>query len=192
MDITQLLNGVIENLVAGFPELVLVITTVTYSLKSIKTKTAMFPEMLNATKAELKSGYDKTKDNMVNLLHQNLTQIEGQIKQELISMAGNLKNYEQELVRQQQQSNLLVQQNKLFMDIITDFVKASPELVQSGVAQALSTKVNLTKEELEQYPQLLVNDLELLTKSLADAAVVIGQQKFDELIGKFGYERKEV
>lgn len=192
MDITQLLNGVVENLIAGFPELVVVLTTVTYGLKGIKARTEVVPKLLEQTKLELNKGYDVTKDKMFSIMQDTLTTVQKEMKQSLIDMAGNLANYERELISTQQQSSVMVQQNKLYMDIITELLKGDPEKVQSGVSGAISLHINSLKETIEKNPEILVQDLSLLVDTLSQTAKVIGKEKFDELIGKFGYERKEI
>jgi hypothetical protein len=192
MDVTQLLNGIVQNLIAGFPELVVVVTTVTYGLKSIKSRTAQFPDLLQATKLELTKGYDSTKDKMFGIMSQTLDQVQKEMKQSLIDMAGNLANYERELVANKEQSNIMVQQNKLYMDIITELINADPEKVQSGISIVLNNHMKTLRQTLEENPEALVNDLNVVVESLAQTAKVIGQEKFDALIGKFGYERKEI
>ena len=192
MEITELLTNVIEHLIAGFPELILVLTTVTYSLKSIKAKTASFPDLLQTTQKENSISYAKTETNIQKILKETTHQLQQEVNHSLVTMGNQLLNYQKELTATKEQSNLLVQQNKLYMDLIAQLVKADPKLVQDGISSALTTKIALTNEELENYPQLLVSDMNILLGALKDAAKVVGQEKFEEMIGKLGYERKEI
>jgi hypothetical protein len=108
----------------------------------------------------------------------------------LVDMEKELATYKGFLKENIDQTNLLARQNKLFMDVIIDLISKDPKKVSDGIAQAVSTKVNLSKEQLEQYPQLLVKDIKVLEGSLKEAMNIMGKEKFEQLLTKIGYGKE--
>lgn len=188
----QFVLNVIENLVAQFPQLIIVVTTVYYGIKSVKRVSFSMPDLLQNTKKELSSSYDSSKELIVKMLKDTTKQLKEEVTQSLVEMASELKDYKKRIKENAEQTNLIVRQNQLFMDVISDLLKQDPELVRAGIRKAVSTKISLTKEQLEKYPNTLINDLDILFSSLKEAMLVVGKENFDELLGELGYERKEV
>lgn len=223
MDFTQFGTNVIENIVAAMPQLIVVVSTLTYSLRSIKSrtdnslstiqnKTETFPIILEETKGkideallnsqkEISDFFDATRENFDNRfisfsknIQDNLQltteAISKNVNSSLLSMQNELANYQRELTQSKEKLSLLVKENKLFIDVILQFVADNPDLVAKGITQIVSTKANMTKKEIESYPKALIEDMDLLQKTLTEVKSVAGQKTLDKLLGGLGYERK--
>ena len=223
MDFTQFGTNVIENIVAAMPQLIVVVSTLTYSLRSIKSrtdnslstiqnKTETFPIILEETKGkideallnsqkEISDFFDATRKNFDNRfisfsknIQDNLQltteAISKNVNSSLLSMQNELANYQRELTQSKEKLSLLVKENKLFIDVILQFVADNPDLVAKGITQIVSTKANMTKKEIESYPKALIEDMDLLQKTLTEVKSVAGQKTLDKLLGGLGYERK--
>lgn len=194
----DLITGIVEELIAAIPQIVVVLTTVVYSLNAIKAKVNTFPKIATETKQEVDNKIsasnakmtnilEETKRNVITTLEETSANIERQIGATLVGMEEELAAYKSKLSQNIEQTNLLAQQNKLFMDIILDLVAKDPKKVSEGVTQSISTKINLTKEQLENYPEVLVKDLDVLKSALKEAKLVLSEKSFEEVLKEVGY-----
>jgi hypothetical protein len=190
--------GVIEELIAAIPQIVVVLTTVVYSLNAIRSKVNTFPTIAKdtqksvdikmiETQKQINQNLEQSKFELSKILELFKKEVNTSVNGTLTDMEKELSTYKGFLKENIDQTNLLVRQNKLFMDVIIEMVAKDPKKVNEGIAQAVSTKINLSKEQLEQYPQLLVNDIKVLEGSLKEAYGLIGKEKFAELLKKIGY-----
>ncbi len=60
----DLISNVIEELIAAIPQIVVVLTTVVYSLNVIKSKVNRFPTQMEDTKLSLNKSFDETKQSL--------------------------------------------------------------------------------------------------------------------------------
>lgn len=189
----DLITGVVEELIAAIPQIVVVLTTVIYSLNAIKSRVNSFPKIAEDTKKEVGLNLNQTKESLINVLENSGINIQKMLSEsnELLQekVAGTLESMEKEMTSYKkllssniEQVSLLAKQNKLFMDIILELIAKDPQRVAEGIAQAVSTKVNLTKEQLENYPEVLVKDLSVLKDAIKETRQVIGEKAFAELI----------
>jgi vacuolar-type H+-ATPase subunit E/Vma4 len=189
----DLITNVVEELIAAIPQIVVVLTTVVYSLNAIKARVNSFPKIAEDTKKQVGDNLHQTEGKLTNILEKSGTKIQtmlsdaNEVLQEKISgtldsMEKELSTYKKQLISNIEQTNLLVKQNKVFMDVILELVAKDPKKVAEGVSQAVSSKVNLTKEQLEQYPQLLVKDLDVLKSAIAEVRKIVGEETFLEVI----------
>jgi len=208
----DLITGSIEELIAAVPQLVIVLTTVVYSLNAIKSRVSVYPKIASDTKDDVNANLAGMKgklEGILNVSQENINQLladskdglfklvkqaneeaEKQLKKTLLIMEVELASYKNQLATNIEQTNLLARQNKLFADVILELVAQDPKKVSAGIAQAVSTKINLTQEELEKYPELLVKDIKVLESALKETFAVIGKESFEELLKKIGYGKE--
>lgn len=197
----NLITGVVEEIIAAIPQIVVVLTTVVYSLNAIRSKVNTFPSKIEDTKQSLNKSFDETKQNLNTSFSQTKKEvletvdsatkkIQLSVEATLSSMANELQGYKQQLQSESDQVNLLVRQNKVFTDIIASLVAKEPSKINDSVAKVISQRTMLSKEELENYPSLLIKELPMLEKALKEAYVVLGESKLKELLGKIGYGKE--
>jgi predicted PurR-regulated permease PerM len=184
MNLNDFLVQTIENVVATIPALAVLLSPIIYGLKKIKDVTNTFPKSVDDTKQKLTENFEATKNNIQGMLEQTTENLQEKVNSSLLGMQEQLQGYKSALQSQSEQSNFLVKQNKLYMDTISDLVGQDPTQIQNGLATKLSTKVNLTKEQLLAYPDLLFKDSNLLEKALVEAKAVLGEEKYQALLSK--------
>lgn len=194
----DLITNVIEELIAAIPQIVVVLTTVVYSLNAIKAKVNSFPLQIKESKESMNVNLKQTKDSVDSSLLQSRKDISDvviQMRQEIVKNVGEtlvemkqeLVDYKRDLKANSDQTNMLVRQNKVLMQVITDLVGKDTEMVAKGVAKQLAFRTNLSKEELENYPELLIKEMPMLQNALKEAMLVLGNEKFEEMLKKVGY-----
>jgi len=208
----DLITGSIEELIAAVPQIVIVLTTIVYSLNAIKSRVGVYPKIASDTKSEVNNnlvGMKGKLEGILNVSQEKINQLlvdskEGlfklvnqanqdaqkQLKQTLASVEVELATYKNQLITTIEQTNLLARQNKLFMDIILDLIAKDPKKISAGITQAVSTKVNLTKEELEKYPQVLVKDIKVLESALKETLALVGKDAFEKILKDIGYGKE--
>lgn len=214
MDVNQFLSSIIENLVASVPQFVVILGSLVYSLNSIKKKTEDFPMQIQDTKATLKAQFDvtktditksfleakdeisntlkKTKDD-INVIVKDVTkQIYDSVNVSMEAMKQELNQYKEQLIGAQQQTNMVVREAKVFMEVISTFVSKDPKLIRDGVSTIICSRLNMTKEELEQMPQKIMSEAVVLEQAMREAILLMGKEKFEEMLGRIGYEQKEI
>jgi hypothetical protein len=212
MDGLELVSGTIEQLIAAIPQIVLVLTTLVYALRSIGNKVGTYPKIANETKSSVDLSLAGIKTNLDTSLSAIKAKIEGilsvsqerfittleasnnetqnKISKTLATMETELTTYKNQLATNIEQTNLLSRQNKIFMDVILELVAKDPIKVSQGITQAVSTKINLTKEELEKYPEILVKDKKVLESALQEAYKLMGKVSFEKLLKNIGYGKE--
>lgn len=198
MDGLELVTGTIEELIAAIPQIVIVLTTVLYSLNSIKSRVNVYPKIatetktgvdtsLSAIKAKIEGILSVSQEKFIATLETVNADMQKKVGATLTTMESELAAYKQQLATNIEQTNLLTRQNKIFMDVILELVAKDPLKVSQGITQAVSTKVNLTKQELERYPEILVKDKKILESALQEAYKLMGKISFEEMLKKIGY-----
>jgi hypothetical protein len=212
MDGLELVSGTIEELIAAIPQIVLVLTTLVYTLRSISNKVGTYPKIANETKASVDLSLSGIKTNLdtslsaikakiegilsvsqekfITTLESNNNETQNKISKTLTTMETELATYKAQLATNIEQTNLLSRQNKIFMDVILELVAKDPIKVSQGITQAVSTKINLTKEELEKYPEILVKDTKVLESALQEAYKLMGKVSFEKLLKNIGYGKE--
>jgi hypothetical protein len=209
MDGLELVTGTIEELIAAIPQIVIVLTTILYSLNAIKSRVNVYPKIATETKtgvdtslSEIKTGIDTSlsaikakiegiisvsQEKFIATLETVNVEMQKKVGATLTTMESELAAYKQQLATNIEQTNLLTRQNKIFMDVILELVAKDPLKVSQGITQSVSTKINLTKEELEKYPELLVKDKKILESALQEAYKLMGKISFEQMLKKIGY-----
>lgn len=183
----ELVQGVVEEIIAAVPQIVVVLTTVVYSLKAIRDKVNSFPKQISETKESINVSL-QTQQNALSAIVEGMRQeIVKQVGETLINMEKELETYKKELISNSEQVNILIRQNKMFTDIIATLVAKDPKFIQDDVAKNILQRTNLSKEDLENYPQLLIKEMPKLEGALKEALLVLGEKKFEEVLGKVGY-----
>lgn len=191
MTLAQFGMEVLDNLVAAIPQLAVVGSTVVYSLKKIKSKTEEFPTILKQTKEKMDTSFDSSRKQIAKSLEETSEKIAEKVNGSLEGMQQQLDTYKEQLKQSTEQQNMLVKENKLFIDVILEFIAKNPEMVKNGISRAVSLKSQLTKKQLEEFPNILVNDSSKLTQALREARAVMGEEEYKKLLEGIGNEREE-
>lgn len=196
MNIEVFLMEVLDNVIATIPQLTIVLTLVGSSLKKVKKNTKDFPDEVKAVKKEFnilkddfKEGFDKSKKAMEVMLKDVAKEMKEGVQNVMSSMQTELNGYKAQLTRNNTQLSLLGKENKVFMEIIAEMVTKNPQLVKSGVAKVVGDKLNMTREELEKYTDVFIDNLPLLTKVIEEGVDNFGQEEIDAVLLSLGYEK---
>jgi hypothetical protein len=212
MDANQFLTNIIENMIVATPQFIMILGALVYNLKSIKKKTEDFPMQVQDTKTVLKNQFNQTKEDItksffeakdlivdtlkqskeeMNAIVKDVTQqIHDSVNVAMESMQEELNQYKEQIISSKEQTNMVVREAKAFMEVITILVSKDPKLIRDGVSTVICSRLNMTKEELEKLPQEMMKEGVVLEQAMKEAIILLGKEKFDELLERIGYEAK--
>jgi hypothetical protein len=157
------------------------------SLKQMEETKKTLNSSFDDNKKQINATLSETQTKLLKSVDESNKRMEENVEKKLLDMKGELLGYKEELQSNSDQINLIIRQNKVFMDIISNLVAKNPKLVEEGMAKQIIVKTNLSKEELKQYPQLLVKELPMLENAMKEVLTLIGKEKFEALLEKVGY-----
>lgn len=200
MDFNELLTRFIENVVANIPQLVATLGIIIFNLQQMKKKVATFPAIAKNTQDKLKIDFDETSKVLQKAFESSakdlkeVVQVEvkgfvDKVSTEMTNIKGEMHSFQESIDLTKDQFNLLTKENKLFMDIIATLLGQDVAKIKSGISAQIINKLNLTKQELEKYPETLMTNMEFLEKTLKEILVVTDGAKLNELLRGLGYEK---
>lgn len=213
MNAQDFLTKIIENFVASVPQLVALLGSILFYLKKVRATADILPTQVNTlgdtlgktfteakenlissfteVKNNMESSFEKAANNIDKVVSDAVASITSKVNDELIAMKKELSQYKAILNAQKEQSNLLARENVAFMQLLSELLEKDYDKIKSGVAQKVLNRFTLTKEELQKYPDVLVQDSALLEKALKEIKNISGVEKLDTILKELGYERKE-
>lgn len=200
MDFNELLTRFIENVVANIPQLVATLGIIIFNLQQMKKKVATFPAIAKNTQDKLKIDFDETSKVLQKAFESSakdlkeVVQVEvkgfvDKVSTEMTNIKDEMHSFQESIDLTKDQFNLLTKENKLFMDIIATLLGQDVAKIKSGISAQIINKLNLTKQELEKYPETLMTNMEFLEKTLKEILVVTDGTKLNELLRGLGYEK---
>jgi len=202
MNAQEFLTKIIENFIASVPQIVALLGSILFYLKKVKTTADILPSQVNTlgdtlgktfteVKNNMESSFEKAAKNIDKVVSDAVANITSKVNDELTAMKKELSQYKAILNAQKEQSNLLARENVAFMQLLSELLEKDYDKIKSGVAQKVLNRFTLTKEELQKYPDVLVQDSALLEKALKEIKNISGIEKLDNILKELGYERKE-
>lgn len=200
MDFNELLTRFIENVVANIPQLVATLGIIIFNLQQMKKKVATFPAIAKNTQDKLKIDFNETSKVLQKAFESSakdlkeVVQVEvkgfvDKVSTEMTNIKDEMHSFQESIDLTKDQFNLLTKENKLFMDIIATLLGQDVAKIKSGISAQIINKLNLTKQELEKYPETLMTNMEFLEKTLKEILVVTDGAKLNELLRGLGYEK---
>jgi gas vesicle protein len=212
METNAFLQEMIEKIIASVPQFVMILTTLFYALKNLNKVAKRFPDEISDTRKELNISFLETKEEInsffgetkkelvetfsstrkeINKIVSEVTkQIYMNVNKEMAGMKEELVDYKKELHNMYTQTNLLARENKAFMEIISLVISKEPQKIRDGISSAVSKRLNMTKKELEKYPERIMGEIYVLQESMKDAVLLLGKDKFSAMLKEIGYEEK--
>jgi len=203
----------VENIIASIPQIVLVLTTLIYWLNKVKGKTEQFPIEVLKTKQEMAESFTLTKNSLTSSISEFKMQLSSSfveskkqmfsafddfknqlvkdVTENMVLMKNQLSVYHKELVANTNQNNLLVMENKVFMDVISLLISQDPQKIKDGIASAVSVRLGMAREELENLPEVLIKNLSALEQALRETILVGGEKALQALMESLGYGKIE-
>ena len=203
-DWNAILSDLISQFVVRLPEIIAFLIVVVTSLQDIKKKTATFPNIAGETKQfvtdkvaeignEFQSKFSKMSDEVLCIVEKNVDELVSKLDEKVVKISEEVEVFSKKYDDLKNQINTNNVENKFFIETICSLISVDPQKIKSGIATSIITKANLTKEEIEKYPQTLLSDRDLLVKVLIESKKLLGDDfnKMLEEVNEAVYGKKE-
>lgn len=191
MDFKMLLEKIIELFVALVPAITFMIASFNRKQKQINSTLVSMDESNSSRSKKLEKDiiikFDKITNDNANFVDKTIVKVDNFLEE----ANDTLNVYYEKIDNLSGQVAMSININKTFMDMMVEVLKQDPKMIEKGIYSNINKKVNMTKEELESYPNLLENDLELLKDTLIKTKSNIGEENFSKLLKEIDYEEEE-
>lgn len=191
MDFKMLLEKIIELFVALVPAITFMIASFNRKQKQINSTLVSMDESNSSRSKKLEKDivtkFDKITNDNANFVDKTIVKVDNFLEE----ANDTLNVYYEKIDNLSGQVAMSININKTFMDMMVEVLKQDPKMIEKGIYSNINKKVNMTKEELESYPNLLESDLELLKDTLIKTRSNIGEENFSKLLKEIDYEEKE-
>lgn len=191
MDFKMLLEKIIELFVALVPAITFMIAVFNNKQRQINSTLVSMDESNSSRSKKLEKDivtkFDKITNDNANFVDKTIVKVDNFLEE----ANDTLNVYYEKIDNLSGQVAMSININKTFMDMMVEVLKQDPKMIEKGIYSNINKKVNMTKEELESYPNLLENDLELLKDTLIKTRSNIGEENFSKLLKEIDYEEKE-
>lgn len=191
MDFKMLLEKIIELFVALVPAITFMIASFNRKQKQINSTLVSMDESNSSRSKKLEKDivtkFDKITNDNANFVDKTIVKVDNFLEE----ANDTLNVYYGKIDNLSGQVAMSININKTFMDMMVEVLKQDPKMIEKGIYSNINKKVNMTKEELESYPNLLESDLELLKDTLIKTRSNIGEENFSKLLKEIDYEEKE-
>lgn len=191
MDFKMLLEKIIELFVALVPAITFMIASFNRKQKQINSTLVSMDESNSSRSKKLEKDivtkFDKITNDNANFVDKTIVKVDNFLEE----ANDTLNVYYEKIDNLSGQVAMSININKTFMDMMVEVLKQDPKMIEKGIYSNINKKVNMTKEELESYPNLLECDLELLKDTLIKTRSNIGEENFSKLLKEIDYEEKE-
>jgi len=191
MDLRELGIRILESIVAFFPGFVWVISIISTKLNKVRQITSAFPQKVEDTKETFKDSFNVLKGNVESLVKERVSEIESIVRRNMNNMQQELIDYKNELIKNTKQLNVLVKENKFYIDVISELLSGNPKLIKEGIASKVTDKIESFKKELEEAPENIIPDYKKVETTLKDIMTLIGENNFEGLLKRLGYEKRK-
>lgn len=191
MDLREFGIRTLESVVAFFPAFVWGISVISLKLNKVKQITSAFPQKVEDTKETFKDSFNVLKGNVESLVKERVSEIESIVRKNMNNMQQELIDYKNELIKNTKQLNVLVKENKFYIDVISELLSGNPKLIKEGIASKVTDKIESFKKELEEVPENIIPDYKKIETTLKDIITLIGENNFEGLLKRLGYEKRK-
>lgn len=202
MDLKELGIGIIQNITASIPTLMVLATQVGMGLNSLKKRSKETADAVVVNKEEMKNGLSVVQDSVKKSLEKNGADLNnhfngfrkdlvGLFNTKMVAIEEQSLQQAKEFAKVQTQNNILVKNNKVFMDTIVTLVAKDPALVSAGIATKITTNIHSSMEEMLAVKDQLVPEVHLLKKSLREYETLFGKEELEKMLKESGYEIKK-
>lgn len=182
MDLKEFGMAILQYFIANIPTLVAILFYLVSKFKEINSEVETFGFKVNTTENNIVDKIDKKVNNILDVVDKRFETTIDKVDKTLENTLNKVDSFANELHTQKIQIENLFKTNKVSLEIIGLLIGKDEKLVESGVASIIVNKLNLTKEELEKYPELVSNDKDLLEKVIREQYAMLGKENFEEII----------
>lgn len=196
MDAKQFGLSVLEYFIANIPTILIMTISMISNFKNIKKEVSMFDSKVLRTENNVVEKVETKVNDLTKMVENRLEKTIDKVDITLEKIGGTVDTFASKISFLENKVEHLFKTNKVAFDLISILISGNGDLVENGIASLIINKMNLTKEELEKYPNLLATDKEVFANAMKEQYVILGKENFEKFIydtlmeiGDYGKEK---
>ncbi len=184
MDWSNFGKSILENIIASIPQIVLTLNVLLINIAKMKNQIITFKEQVVSSEDKITKEITIKVDNVLDYATEKIDKTIVRVDYSLEKIETKVDGFDERIASVEQMQN---QNQKAFMvmlDLVSILVSKNPDLIRNGIAKIVVDKVNMEKQDLQKYPELISTDLDAFKVALLEQEKVIGKENLLAIIGQ--------
>jgi hypothetical protein len=184
MDWSNFGKSILENIIANIPQIVLTLNVLLINIAKMKNQIITFKEQVVSSEDKITKEITIKVDNVLDYATEKIDKTIVRVDYSLEKIETKVDGFDERIASVEQMQN---QNQKAFMvmlDLVSILVSKNPDLIRNGIAKIVVDKVNMEKQDLQKYPELISTDLDAFKVALLEQEKVIGKENLLAIIGQ--------
>lgn len=182
MDWSNFGKSILENIIANIPQIVLTLNVLLINIAKMKNQIITFKEQVVSSEDKITKEITIKVDNVLDYATEKIDKTIVRVDYSLEKIETKVDGFDERIASVEQMQN---QNQKAFMvmlDLVSILVSKNPDLIRNGIAKIVVDKVNMEKQDLQKYPELISTDLDAFKLALLEQEKVIGKENLLAII----------
>ncbi len=182
MDWSNFGKSILENIIANIPQIVLTLNVLLINIAKMKNQIITFKEQVVSSEDKITKEITIKVDNVLDYATEKIDKTIVRVDYSLEKIETKVDGFDERIASVEQMQN---QNQKAFMvmlDLVSILVSKNPDLIKNGIAKIVVDKVNMEKQDLQKYPELISTDLDAFKLALLEQEKVIGKENLLAII----------
>ena len=182
MDWSNFGKSILENIIANIPQIVLTLNVLLINIAKMKNQIITFKEQVVSSEDKITKEITIKVDNVLDYATEKIDKTIVRVDYSLEKIETKVDGFDERIASVEQMQN---QNQKAFMvmlDLVSILVSKNPDLIKNGIAKIVVDKVNMEKQDLQKYPELISIDLDAFKVALLEQEKVIGKENLLAII----------
>ena len=182
MDWSNFGKSILENIIANIPQIVLTLNVLLINIAKMKNQIITFKEQVVSSEDKITKEITIKVDNVLDYATEKIDKTIVRVDYSLEKIETKVDGFDERIASVEQMQN---QNQKAFMvmlDLVSILVSKNPDLIRNGIAKIVVDKVNMEKQDLQKYPELISTDLNAFKVALLEQEKVIGKENLLAII----------
>ena len=182
MDWSNFGKSILENIIASIPLIVLTLNVLLINIAKMKNQIITFKEQVVSSEDKITKEITIKVDNVLDYTTEKIDKTIVRVDYSLEKIETKVDGFDERIASVEQMQN---QNQKAFMvmlDLVSILVSKNPDLIRNGIAKIVVDKVNMEKQDLQKYPELISTDLDAFKVALLEQEKVIGKENLLAII----------
>lgn len=182
-EMIEFLKNVLGQVIAGIPDILLIILTLVYYIKSLKSKVSEFPTRVKELKDTTIENAKQVKNEITTIVNAQLNEYKATAQGFMTEIEAYKKKAEEEAKNMQ----ALIMQNEIMMEVMKVFISQNDQMVVSGMGATAIAKISEYQERAYRAKEILKN-----IPQIADEAKFLAERFPPEMIDRLSKLPSEV
>lgn len=182
MDAKHFGLSILEYFIANIPTILVMVMSMINNFKKIKSQVSLFDLKVLKTENNVVEKVETKVNDLTKMVENRLEKTVDKVDITLEKIGKTVDTFANKISFLENKVEHLFKTNKAAFDLISVLISGNDDLVENGIASLIINKMNLTKEELESYPELIATDKVAFANAMKEQYIILGKENFKKLL----------